>query len=398
MSKTVLKIVYNPWGGSSRDRRELAICEELGAKVVVMINGENGDKGRYEKTHGFDAYYYDKRPLGCSKFALWGPVRKLNTLLAFFWWANKARGFKPDIISGHDYPALFVGWLSTLFMRKKNRPALVYDSHEYELGRSKKRSKLQLWFVKRIEGFLIRRCAFTIIPNDDIADKLAEMYHVKRPVVAKNIPVYWHLDEKEMKKQHDAYCDALGISHDSFIMMFHGGILAGRGIEQMMRISVKTDIPLVLLGNPTDDKYYAELKDYAKHLGGEQLILFHPAAPIEILWKYVGAADLGTVIIPGTHESYFHMLPNKFFENIQSLVPVIVSDFPDIGAIVDKYDIGLKVNPEDEEAISQAILRMRDDRELYARFKSNLIAAKEDLCWENECNSLVEAYRKLLDN
>lgn len=63
----------------------------------------------------------------------------------------------------------------------------------------------------------------------------------------------------------------------------------------------------MLLGNPTDEKYYAGLKDYSKQLGGEHLILFHPAVSMEILWKYVGAADLGTVIIPGINESYYHM-------------------------------------------------------------------------------------------
>ena len=392
MAKKVLKIVSHEWGAASRDRKELAICRELGCEIVGMQKGGTKDKGRHEILHGFDVYNYSTRPLGDAKI-----FRPLNRFISIFTWAHYARKFKPDIISGHDYIALFIGWLSTTFIPKKKKPKLVYDSHEFELGRNKKRSKLALWFVKRIEGFLIRRCAFTIIPNADIADKLAEIYHVKRPVVARNIPLYWNIDREEIQEQHNAFCDALDVPHDTFLMMFHGGIMEGRGIEGIMRISSKIKIPLILLGNPANEQYYNRLKEYAKSLGAEQQILFHPAVPLDILWKYAGASNVGTIIVPGKFESYYHMLPNKFFENIQSLTPLIVSDFPDIGKIIDEYDIGLKVDPENEEDIISAILRMRDDTEMYAHFKANLVRAKEELCWENERMPLYNAYKEIIN-
>ena len=397
MSKRVLKIVHDDWGAASRDRKELAICEELGAEVKVLVKGNVGDKCRLQKTHGFDAYYLDICPLGHSKLMMSGIFRKINTALSFFSWAHAARKFKPDIITGHDYVALYVGWLSTTFIPKKKRPKLVYDSHEFELGRNKKRSKLALWFVKRIEGFLIRRCAFTIIPNEAVADILAETYKVKKPIVARNIPVYWNLDLDVIHEKHNAFCDELHIPHDSFIILFHGGIQENRGIEMLIQISKKHDIPLVLLGKPTDNSSYNRLKKLSSDCGADK-VLFKPAVPLEELWKYVGAANAEVVVAPGKFESYYHMLPNKFFESIQSLTPVIVSNFPDIGEIVDKYDIGLKVDPENEDEIVSAILRMRDDREMYAHFKANLIKAKEILRWENERMPLYEAYKEIIDD
>lgn len=276
-----------------------------------MQRGGTRDKGRHEVLHGYDVYNYSSRPLGDAKI-----LRPLNRFLSLFTWAHHARKFHADIITGHDYLALLIGWMSTVFIPKKKKPKLVYDSHEFELGRNKKRSKFALWCVKKIEGFLIKRCAFSIIPNDDIADKLAEMYRVKRPVVAKNIPVYWHLDEGKMKKQHDAYCDALSVPHDSFLLMLHGGIKRGRHIENTVRAASMANIPLVLLGN-ADEGYIDELRKYAEELGFAEKLLILPAVPLEELWKYAGGADAELIITPATCENHYYMLPNKVFESIQ---------------------------------------------------------------------------------
>ena len=99
-------------------------------------------------------------------------------------------------------------------------------------------------------------------------------------------------------------------------------------------------------------------------------------------------------VIPAV-KSYYYMLPNKFFENIQSETPVIVSDFPAVGTIVDQYEIGIKVDPEVPESIAAAICRMREDKEFYRTCKENLKQAKEELCWENEKKALLEAYQRL---
>ena len=90
------------------------------------------------------------------------------------------------------------------------------------------------------------------------------------------------------------------------------------------------------------------------------------------------------------------MLPNKFFENIQSLTPVIVSNFPEVSKIVDEYNIGIKVDPNSIAEIIEAIEKMRYDKILYATFKSNLKKAKEELCWEKEKKVLEQAYEKLV--
>ena len=75
---------------------------------------------------------------------------------------------------------------------------------------------------------------------------------------------------------------------------------------------------------------------------------------------------------------------------------IIGSEFPEISKIVNKYDIGLLVNPENVDEIADAIEDMRTNSKMYTRFKTNLKKAKEELCWENESKVLAEAYGNIL--
>lgn len=82
MSKLVLKICDNSWETASRDRRELSVCKELGARVLVMAKGEPQDDGREGQYGGFDILYYGTRPLG-DRFS-----KNLNRVVAIFHWAK----------------------------------------------------------------------------------------------------------------------------------------------------------------------------------------------------------------------------------------------------------------------------------------------------------------------
>ena len=88
------------------------------------------------------------------------------------------------------------------------------------------------------------------------------------------------------------------------------------------------------------------------------------------------------------------MLPNKFFENVQAETPIVASDFPETSRLVERYGIGLTCDPSDVAEIASCIERLREDRGLYGECKSNLKAAKRELCWERERDALEEAYAK----
>ena len=234
--------------------------------------------------------------------------------------------------------------------------------------------------------------------NDSIADRVQELHHLKeRPVVVRNIPNKWLIDESEILKNRELFLSEHHLPSDTFICMYHGALMRGRGVENDIRALSKTEgTVLYILGNDSGS-YTEEYKRLAEENGVADRVFFHAAVPITELWKYVGMADVGLAVPPNICESYYLSLPNKFFENIQSLTPMICCNFPEFNRLVSNYGIGICVDSEDIGGIARAIMRMRDDRDFYGRCKQNLLRAKEELCWENECKVLEKAYKKIIN-
>lgn len=382
----VLKICCSEWRNASRDKRELTLCREMGMDVLVLAKGK---EEAIDNVDGFEVHRLGTRPWG-GKFP-----NAINRFVSIFHWARVAHKMNPDVISGHDIDGLLVGFLSTLLAKEK--PKLVYDSHEFELGRNTNRSKLSLLLIKKLEGFLIRRCEFSIMVNDSIADLVQNIYKLeKRPVVVRSTPNYWEIDPCETQKKHEEFCEALHAPKDAFIVMYHGGVLPGRGIETLIKLlNINNSIYGVILGNGADS-YLKSLHSLAEDLHVSGRLLFHPAVPLKDLWRYVGAADLGLILIPALCENHRLSLPNKFFENIQSETPIVCPNYPAMGEIVSKYGNGSLFESNDVENINKKVEELKDNRPLYSQKKDGAIKAKEDLCWEKESIILQSAYNELV--
>lgn len=387
MAKLVLKICCGDWNNASRDKRELSVCRELGMQTLVMAKGELKDKYRKDCVSGYDVLRFSTRPLGIKV------PNGINRAVSIFTWAHYARKLKPDIISGHDIGALTIGYLSNIFRSKK--ATLIYDSHEFEIGRNAKRSRLQLWWITHLECFLMKRCAFSIMVNDAIADEVQKIHKLKqRPVVVRSTPDLWTVDSAVCAEKRKELLASME-QPKNFMLMYHGGVMSGRGVETLLNlVSINDNVCAVILGNG-EASYMEAMKNQAEQLGVVDRVTFHPAVPIEVLWQYVGAADVGMITIPAVVKSYYYMLPNKLFENIQSETPVICSDFPAVAPIVENYRIGLTCDPTDFDAINECVEKMRCDKEFYLQCKENLKTAKQELCWEKEKLVLEKAYSKV---
>ena len=389
MSKLVLKICCGTWENASRDKRELSACRELGLQTLVMAKGEPKDKYRKDTVGGFDVVRFSTRPLGTQI------PNGVNRAVALFTWTHYARKLKPDIISGHDLTALLIGWMSNIFRSRK--ATLIYDSHEFEIGRNVKRNKLQLWRVTHMERFLMKRCAFSIMVNDAIADEVQRIHKLeKRPIVVRSTPNLWTVDPAVCAKKREELLAAFG-EYCEFLMMFHGNLGVGNGIETLIPLLDQIDgLGLICLGKQTSTEVKTQLDELiAKYAVGNRVLLMD-AVPIEELWQYVGAVDAEMMLIEPIVRSHYFVLPNKFFESIQSLTPIIASDMPEMKKLINKYQIGLTCPPNDIEAAFKCVERMRTDKAFYAQCKKNLKIAKQELCWEKEKEELKEAYQKVI--
>ena len=391
--KKVLKVRVGSWNNETRDKRDLAAAMEAGFDVAVVAMGQAGDRMRLGQIDGFPVYFCDMMPFRKYK--------ALNKLLYPLRWAHDIRKYGADVLNCHDLRALVIGYLAVCCMPKKKRPMLLYDAHEFEIGRNTegKRGKLSAWLVQHTEKYLMKRADLSVMVNDSIADETARIHGLKeKPLVIRNICNNWQLDETAIAAARKAFLQELKMPEDTFIVMYHGGLMPARGIEQLIEVAAINDrIALVILGNGPD-AYVSSLKQQVEQKQITDRVLFHPAVPHSELWKYIGAADVGMVTVQNTCRSYYYMLPNKFFENIQSLTPVICSDFPEVSRLVNEYGIGLTCDPADIQDINTQIEKMRTDKEFYEGCKQNLLKAKEELCWEREKEKLVGSYEQLMED
>lgn len=380
----LVKLLLSDYSRASRDKREVGVAASLGFQITVC------SKGQAASRHEIDGIDYIEFTTS-RRF----PIPFVNHALSAVSLLFMLKGLNYDIISCHDIKALLIGYLASL--GRHRRPLLVYDAHEFEIGRatSRKRGTLRLFAVTFLERFLMRRCAFTIVVNDSIADEMTRIHCLReRPVVARSTPYLWERDEAAVSTARCELLGRLGAPKDSFLVMYHGAVVPGRGVETLIRaVAADPHIYGVVLGDG-DGSYLDGLRVLAAELGTSDRVLFHPAVPREGLEAYVAAADVGLVACQAVCESYYYMLPNKFFENIQASNPVIASDFPETGAIVDKYGIGLKCDPEDITDVVSCIDRLRTDGEFYAECKQGLERARHELCWEHERVALERAYRE----
>ncbi len=382
----LLKICCSKWVNESRDYRELSVYREEGADITVLAKGEVGDKPARDTVEGFDVFRYTTKPLG-EKIP--SPINKLVSL---FQWASFARKQRPDIVSGHDLLALTIGWLSTFFIRKK--PKLIYDSHEFEIGRNADRTGFSKWLILHWEHFMIKRSALTVVVNDSIADEVAKLYKLaKKPAVVRNIPKGFDINEAECKKVREHFLEKLGVEK---LLIYHGLVCKGRGIEATINAMQNLEnMGLLVVGNPDSPEYLEELLEMTRQLNVDSRIEFLEAVPHEELWKFIGAADVGVVMISPVSKSYYYALPNKLFECIQSGVPVVGSALPEIERIVEGYKVGTVAKPDDSESIVLAIKELLKSKSAYDEFKSNVEKAKKTLCWENEKAALSKVFNEI---
>lgn len=110
--------------------------------------------------------------------------------------------------------------------------------------------------------------------------------------------------------------------------------------------------------------------------------------------KLVGNGSLYDVAILSCYPSNInnqYSLPNKFFQYIQSRLPIVTGPNPSIAKIVRQYDIGIVANDFSAEALADA-LRMMDHKRI-SRCRVNLEAAARDLSWDRDKSVLIDAVR-----
>ena len=299
---------------------------------------------------------------------------------------DAAKTTSPDIIHAHDLDTLAVG----VRLSKELGIPLIYDSHEIASQRNhhsatRKRRSYDL------EKKLIDKVDRIIMVSQGCADYTAQIHNIATPDVVMNCP-YLPIAEPQARNLRTA----LDIPDQQFLVVHQGSLQRNRGIEQTIEaVRNISDCTLVIIGF---GQYRPALEQYVVNQRLEDKVKFFGPVPSSELVEWTASADLGIATIVGHSKSYLHSMPNKLFEYVMAGIPVIASNYPDMGAFVSENNLGLTCNPESVGEIQQAIERLRDDADLRREFATNSNTARQNFNWQKEQEKLLAIYREVLNN
>lgn len=309
------------------------------------------------------------------------PSTSFFKLLKYTEWMLKILlNFKREnviLVNCHSLPVLPLGLLFKLSKKSK----LVYDTHELETEGARV-SKIRKIPFKIAERILINYVDILIVVSDSIAEWYKNRHNLNNIYIVRNFPY------RQKIKQNDILKRKFDIKEDEILYINQGALGEGRGNNILLNVFSRIDSKkhIVFMGYGGLE---GKIKEYEKKYRN---IHFQPAVKPEEVIYYTTGADVGISLIENICLSYFYSLPNKLFEYLLSGLPVIISDFPEMGKVIDENNCGWKVTV-DEKSVRRLVEKI--SKEDIEEKKKNTFKCQDKFVWENESKKLLKVYEGL---
>ena len=278
-------------------------------------------------------------------------------------------------------------------LRARHGGRTIYDSRDiYMRSRGFERlGPLRAPFAM-LERRWARRADRIITVNEAYARVLADEFGVAVPPVVRNTPPRY----TPSSPRPDLLRQALGIGPDTRIVLYQGGVLSDRGIEQGMdAILAVPDAVFAIMGVGGPTHPVRALAASARYR--DKVRFVDPVAPDELL-DWTASADLSLMAIQPTSLNHRLTTPQKLWESIAVGVPVVASDLPGMADVVREIGAGALVDPTDPGDIARGIREVLDapEPERLEQRARILRAAAERYAWEAQVGTLLAVYAELL--
>jgi glycosyltransferase involved in cell wall biosynthesis len=290
-----------------------------------------------------------------------------------------------EIVVAHDLPIL----PTAVAAARHHGAKLVYDSHELYSEQEFEPRLRRMW--SDTERRTIGLCDAVITVNPSIARELEKRYGLAKVEVVQNAE---RADGPAPPKGR-LFHAAFGLDAAATIVLFQGGILAGRNLESLvdaMALVTGPALHLVFLG---DGALRSRLARRAATAGVGGRVHFHPAVAQGDLLRHTASADLGIIPYQATCLNNLYCTPNKLFEFIAAAVPVLATDLPELRRVIAGNHIGLMMDSASPQAIARTLDGIVADKARLERLRSNVIDARSRLNWAAEGKILVDIFRRL---
>lgn len=309
---------------------------------------------------------------------------------AYFWNVHRAVKREASLRPAAVYHASDLYVLPALTgAARRCRARIVYDARELypyvasTVGRPWVRACW--WLVERSH---IRKADLVFTVSSGIADKLSDLYGIRRPTLLYNVPEITPIPERRSLRA------ASDVTFSSVMILHQGQMRRDRGCELL--VDAMRDVEGAILVFLGDGPLRPHLEAQAAEAQLSSRVVFVDPVPPDQLLSFTASADIGVTLLQDTCLNHRYALPNKLFEYLAAHVPVIGSDLPEIRNVISTYEVGQVVEPGNRADLVAALNQAVIDKTLRERWRRNIPHMLETFNWTQASEQFLRVYKELL--
>jgi len=280
-----------------------------------------------------------------------------------------------DVVHCHDLDTLSIG----ARLKRKLKVPLVYDAHEiYGYIAAASLPGLLVRILFGLEKRLVRS-----------ADRIINVCEPQRRYFERitDRPVTIIMNCKPLQGLEYRAPDS-----EEFTVLYIGVLYAGRALRMLVQVVRRLPGVRCLIGGTGHPGYVAGLREECAEAAN---VTFLGRVPFDEVIPMTGKADVVFCMFDPADPNNQIGMPNKLFEAMVCGRPIICTKGIYSGEITEQEEVGLAVE-YNEEALREAIIRLRDDPALRESLGRNALAAAiREYNWERQEEKLLELYGSL---
>jgi len=206
-----------------------------------------------------------------------------------------------------------------------------------------------------------------------------------------NVDLFKPMDKSKVKNK-------LQLDEQLQYICFVGGFFAWQGLEYLIKsiphvLKKCPDVRFLLVG---DGDLKASLENMAEDSGVFDKVIFTGMVPYQKVPYYINASDVCVAPFITERNERCGLSPLKLCEYLACEKPVVASQISGL-EILEEYQLGLLVPPEDEIALAQAIVKLLKSPSLReAMGKNGRKYVVEHRSWESVAKKTVHIFEELI--
>ncbi len=387
---------------ATRTYEHILEWEKLGAKITVITGFPNFPKGKVFEGYKNKPYQVENLSENVRVIRVWsyiaqnkGFLKRIMDYTSFAFSASIAGLFvrNTDIIVATS-PQFFTTWTGAFLSLVKRKPWIfelrdLWPESIKTVGAMEDGKVIRL--LEKIEYFLYKNSKAVVSVTESFVKQLEKngiseekMFVVRNGVNLENFssgPKNTEiLNELNLKNRFVVgYIGTMGMAHGlSFIL-------------ETIKDLNDDNIVFLFIGTGAEREKLLKFKDELKLNN----VIFLPMQTKENIKKYISVLDVALVNLRKS-DNFKKVIPSKIFEQAAMKKPILLGVDGEARGIIEEYNAGLYYEPENKNEFIDALLKLKNDKELYKELSENCLKLADDFNRKKLADDMFKIIKDLI--